>query len=42
MGLTPQTGTLIAPRPVGAIDPRTNRPIGADDPFFTEINNELA
>ena len=40
MGLSTQT--LIAPQPLGVLDPRTNKPIGADDPFFTEINNELA
>ena len=41
MGLS-DTGTLVAPRPQGLIDPRTNKPIGSDDPFFTDINNELA
>ena len=39
MGLTE---TLIAPRPTGVLDPRTGKPIGADDPYFVEINNELA
>ena len=39
MGLTE---TLIAPQPKGILDPRTGKPIGADDPYFVEINNELA
>ena len=34
--------TLIAPQPKGILDPRTGKPIGADDPYFVEINNELA
>src|SRR3954471_19695327 len=34
--------TLIAPAPKGVLDPRTGKPIGADDPYFVEINNELA
>ena len=42
MGLSAQSGTLVAPQPKGIIDPRTNKPIGADDPYFMEINNELA
>ncbi len=40
MGLSEQT--LVAPRPKGLIDPATNKPIGADDPFMTEVNAELA
>ena len=42
MGLSPQSSTLVAPAPKGIIDPRTNKPVGADDPTFIEINNELA
>ena len=42
MGLTATGGTLIAPRPTGVLDPATGKPIGSNDPFFTEINNELA
>ncbi|MDP3315782.1 MAG: NADH-quinone oxidoreductase subunit B, partial [Devosia sp.] len=42
MGLTAEGGTLIAPAPRGVLDPATGKPIGANDPFFTEINNELA
>ncbi len=26
----------------GIIDPNTGKPLGANDPFFGEINNELA
>ncbi|PPQ40013.1 NADH-quinone oxidoreductase subunit B [Rhodoblastus acidophilus] len=51
MGLTPETSsasgdaatrTLIAPTPRGILDPRTGKPIGADDPTFLAINDELA
>ncbi|MCB1478987.1 MAG: NADH-quinone oxidoreductase subunit B, partial [Rhodobiaceae bacterium] len=43
MGLSnPQGGTMVAPAPKGVIDPRTGRPVGADDAFFGEINAELA
>src|SRR4029077_13298532 len=34
--------TLVAPAPSGILDPRTGRPVGADDPFFGSVNNELA
>ena len=34
--------TLVAPQPKGIIDPSTGEPVGANDPFFGEINNELA
>ena len=34
--------TLVAPTPTGVLDPRTGKPVGADDPFFGTINNELA
>ncbi|MDF2982285.1 MAG: NADH-quinone oxidoreductase subunit, partial [Devosia sp.] len=40
MGLSEQT--LVAPQPKGLIDPRTNKPIGADDPFMADVNAELA
>ena len=40
MGLT--SGTLVAPRPKGIIDPSTGKPVGADDPFFGSINEELS
>jgi NADH-quinone oxidoreductase subunit B len=26
----------------GIVDPRTGKPVGADDAFFTGVNNELA
>src|SRR5690606_10143930 len=53
MGLTPARtretgmvvaggGTLVAPRPTGVLDPRTGKPVGADDPFFADINSELS
>ncbi len=42
MGLNQPNSTLVAPRPTGAIDPRTQKPVGADDPFFTEVSDELA
>ncbi|MGA8229475.1 MAG: NADH-quinone oxidoreductase subunit B, partial [Xanthobacteraceae bacterium] len=32
----------IAPAATGIIDPRTGRPVGEDDAFFTGINAELA
>jgi NADH-quinone oxidoreductase subunit B len=33
---------LVAPAPKGIIDPNTGKPVGSDDAFFGEINNELA
>jgi len=42
MGLSEESGTLVAPRPRGVVDPRTNKPVGADDPFFTGVSDELA
>ena len=41
-GIEPRTRPLVAPRRDGILDPRTGKPVGADDPFFTGINNELA
>ncbi|MBU1305840.1 MAG: NADH-quinone oxidoreductase subunit B [Alphaproteobacteria bacterium] len=41
MGLN-ENNTLVAPRPTGLIDPRTNKPAGATDPFFTDVTDELA
>jgi NADH-quinone oxidoreductase subunit B len=40
MGLNEQT--LVAPQPKGIIDPRTNKLVGADDPFMADVNAELA
>src|ERR1019366_4563944 len=34
--------TLVAPTPTGILDPRTGKPVGADDEFFVGVNNELA
>jgi NADH-quinone oxidoreductase subunit B len=42
MGLTERAPTLVAPAPKGIIDPSTGKPVGADDPFFRGINDELA
>ena len=42
MGLTQSSSALVTPRPTGALDPATGKPVGADDPFFTGVNNELA
>lgn len=43
MGLIANQGSaLVAPQATGLIDPRTGKPVGSDDPFFLEINNELA
>ena len=44
MGLSPDmtTGTLVAPKPKGIIDPSTGKPVGHDDPFFGAINEELS
>jgi len=50
MGLSPTVtptpghgqGTFVAPRPKGILDPSTGKPVGADDPFFGAINEELS
>ena len=34
--------TMVAPAPRGILDPSTGKPVGADDRFFGEINDELA
>jgi len=34
--------SLVAPAATGILDPRTGKPVGADDRFFVEVNNELA
>tara|TARA_R110002020_G_scaffold26365_1_gene85198 strand:+ start:696 stop:1274 length:579 start_codon:yes stop_codon:yes gene_type:complete len=41
MGLS-DNGTLVAPRPTGLVDPRTQQVAGANDPFFTDVTDELA
>ena len=33
--------TLVAPQPKGIIDPATGKPLGADDPYFGELSDEL-
>ncbi len=42
MGLIAPAAPLIAPRPTGAIDPATGKLMGADDPYFLGLNDELA
>ena len=45
MGLTaaPQgTGPAVAPAARGILDPATGRPVGANDPYFLEVNHELS
>ena len=32
----------VAPPPRGILDPRTGKPVGADDGFFVGLNSELA
>ena len=41
MGLSANS-PLVAPAAKGIIDPNTGRPVGATDPFFVEVNAELA
>jgi membrane protease YdiL (CAAX protease family) len=38
MGLTPQRSAVVAPAATGILDPRTGRPVGADDGFFVGLN----
>jgi len=42
MELNNASGTLVAPRPKGIIDPNTGKPVGSDDAFFGDLNNELS
>ena len=44
MGLTPASsaGPVVAPAPKGILDPSTGKPVGANDPFFLEVNSELS
>src|SRR5215470_12155095 len=44
MGLTQsgESGVMVSRTATGIIDPRTGKPVGADDRFFVEVNNELA
>src|SRR5581483_10670092 len=41
MGLTPRT-TAIAPAARGLVDPATGKPLGANDPYFGRISDQLA
>jgi NADH-quinone oxidoreductase subunit B len=34
--------SIVAPPASGILDPRTGRPVGADDTFYVGLNNELA
>ena len=42
MGLTPQRSAVVAPAASGIVDPRTGKPVGADDAFYVGLNDELA
>ena len=47
MGLSPAAATpglapAVAPAATGIIDPSTGRPVGANDPYFLEVNHELS
>lgn len=42
MGMSQNNSTLVAPQPKGIIDPSTGKPVGSNDTYFTEINDELA
>ena len=43
MGLSPNASTqgkgpVIAPAATGILDPATGKPVGANDPYFLEVN----
>src|SRR5215203_3911149 len=46
MGLSPTavsgSSPAIAQAPKGILDPSTGKPIGANDPYFLEVNHELS
>ena len=47
MGLSPccrnaRVHAVVAPAAIGIIDPSTGRPVGANDPYFLEVNHELS
>src|SRR6266576_3459407 len=46
MGLSPTAAAsvspAITPAPKGILDPATGRPVGANDPYFLEVNHELS
>ena len=47
MGLSPTAARpgfapVVAPAATGILDPSTGRPVGANDPYFLEVNHELS
>jgi NADH-quinone oxidoreductase subunit B len=45
MGLSPTalgSSPAIAQAPKGILDPSTGKPVGANDPYFLEVNHELS
>src|ERR1700730_10557011 len=47
MGLSPAAtkpgfAPAVAPAATGILDPSTGRPVGANDPYFLEVNHELS
>lgn len=42
MGMSQNNTTLVAPQPKGIIDPSTGKPVGSNDAYFTDINDEAA
>src|SRR5471032_407971 len=47
MGLSPAPAPpgfaqAVAPAATGILDPRTGQPVGANDPYFLEVNHELS
>ena len=47
MGLSPSAARpgfapAVAPAATGILDPSTGRPVGANDPYFLEVNHELS
>ena len=41
MGLSDRS-PAVAPAPKGVLDPATGRPVGANDPYFLSVNDQLA
>src|SRR5262245_15820962 len=41
-GIEGRPMSVIAPPATGVLDPRSGRPVGADDSYFVGLNNELA
>ncbi|HEY2186180.1 MAG TPA: NADH-quinone oxidoreductase subunit B, partial [Xanthobacteraceae bacterium] len=40
--MTVTESPAVAPAATGILDPRTGKPIGADDPYFAGLNTELS